>query len=156
MANSLRRHRTPEAAVFRPKPSYSGRDFNRQDYADLFRHHKFTAAIRNYRLENVHLDTAAMISFKRAKGFGRQMGGGGGGNLDGDEFGEAGTGYFYYIMALGLLQITIIGWFSPYRQWIGPYEIYKAAETALLSGHLNPWQADMLALLGHDQITSGI
>ena len=27
----------------------------------------------------------------------------------------------------------------------------QVAETALLSGHLNAWQADMLALLGHDQ-----
>jgi hypothetical protein len=44
-----------------------GKGFDRQDYADLFRHHKFTAAIRNYRLENVHLDTAAMTLIQEGK-----------------------------------------------------------------------------------------
>jgi hypothetical protein len=31
-----------------------------------------------------------------------------------------------YIMARAFTNYYyIIGWFSPYRQWIGPYEIYK-------------------------------
>jgi hypothetical protein len=41
-----------------------GRGFDRPDYAELFHPRSQSANIRNYRLENVHLDTAAMTLFK--------------------------------------------------------------------------------------------
>jgi hypothetical protein len=41
-----------------------GKGFSRQDHTDLFGSRDVTAIIRNFRLRDVHLDTAAMTLIK--------------------------------------------------------------------------------------------
>jgi Glycosyltransferase 61 len=132
-----------------------GRGFERQDYVALFRQRDVTATVRKYRLENVHLDTAAMTLLQ-----------------DGKKIRE--TNFLvppdYYenarMIEEGLIRLkagthyTLARAFDNYYHWLvqtvtgldWALRSLPGTEVTLLSGHLNGWQAEMLAILGHDRI----
>jgi hypothetical protein len=132
-----------------------GRGFDRPDFADLFRPRSHSTDIRNYRLENVHLDTAAMTLFK-----------------DGTKLKDSSylvPPAFYEnacVIETGLIKLesttnhVMARSFDNYYHWlvqtipgldwsarnIGPDNI------TLLSGDLKPWQAEILEILGYDRV----
>lgn len=132
-----------------------GRGFDRQDYAALFAPRAVSATLRNYRLTDVHLDTAAMTLIK-----------------DGCKIKE--TNYLvppdYYdracILDQGLIRLDagtdyiMARAFDNYYHWMiqsipaldWSLRTLPTGHFSLLAGHLNQWQAEMLAILGHERV----
>jgi hypothetical protein len=132
-----------------------GRGFVRQDYVDLFKERTVSANLRNYHLDDVHLDTAAMTLIK-----------------DGHKIRE--TNYLvpptHYdracVTEAGLVRLeggtdhVMARAFDNYYHWLvqtipavdWSLRTMRSAKVALLSGHLNVWQTEMLALLDYDRV----
>lgn len=132
-----------------------GRGFERQDYVDLFAARTASATVRNFCLANVHLDTAAMTLIK-----------------DGHKMRE--TNYLvppdYYeracvsetsLIRLGPGPVHVMARaFDNYYHWLVqtiPAVAWSAqslcsGSIVLLSGALNKWQKEMLAILEYDRI----
>ncbi|WP_159013608.1 DUF563 domain-containing protein [Acidisoma sp. S159] len=133
-----------------------GRGFDRPDYADLFRPRLHSANIRNYHLENVHLDTAAMTLFKNGMKIRESN------YLVPLEFYENACVIETDLIKLeSVTEHVMARSFDNYYHWlvqtipgldwsarnIGPDNI------TLLSGDLKPWQAEILEILGYDRVS---
>jgi hypothetical protein len=133
-----------------------GRGFDRPDYEDLFRPRSHSANIRNYSLENVHLDTAAMTLFKDGMKIKESN------YLVPPEFYENAC-----VIETDLIKLesttdhVMARSFDNYYHWLvqtipgldWSTRNIGAENVALLSGDLKPWQAETLEILGYDRVS---
>jgi hypothetical protein len=138
-----------------PPVATLGRGFDRPDYAELFRPRSHTASIRNYHLESVHLDTAAMTLFKEGMKIRESN------YLVPPEFYENARVIETDLIKLeSTTDYVMARSFDNYYHWLvqtipgldwAARNIGKENVT-LLSGNLKPWQAEILEILGYDRI----
>ncbi|MCB8878658.1 glycosyltransferase family 61 protein [Acidisoma cellulosilytica] len=135
--------------------SILGRGFERPDYASLFHQRKVTATVRRYRLEGVHLDTAAMTLIKDGKKIQESN------YLVPAEYYENACVIEDGIVRLDTgIHYTLARAFDNYYHWLiqtipgldWTLRNLPGAEVTLLSGDLNRWQLEILTLLGYDRL----
>jgi hypothetical protein len=139
-----------------PPVATLGRGFDRPDYADLFRPRSHSANIRNYRLENVHLDTAAMTLFKDGMKIKESN------YLVPPEFYENACVIETDLIKLeATTDYVMARSFDNYYHWLvqtipgldWSARNIGAESVTLLSGDLRPWQAETLEILGYDRVS---
>jgi hypothetical protein len=132
-----------------------GNGFCRQDYADLFGPRDVTAIVRNFRLRDVHLDTAAMTLIKDGKKISDTF------YLVAPEHYENACVMDHRLVTLDRsVDHVMARAFDNYYHWMvqtipavdWALRDRSANNVTLLSGRLAGWQEELLALLGRDQV----
>lgn len=127
----------------------------RQDYADWFGPRDVTATVRNFRLSDVHLDTAAMTLIKEGKRIRETP------FLVPPEYYANACVIEHGLVTLDRsVDYVMARAFGNYYHWLvqtipsidWTLRDRSTSNIVLLSGHLTRWEEELLALLGHDHV----